>query len=322
MTPEIRTLAPGEKISEPGFYNISLDVHHSQCCDGFSVTSGVLRRMQIETPGDVWAFHDDNPDRWEREETDALRLGRAMAAFIEGGLEEVEKHFYVLPDSRPQRPTRQQMAAIKDGRGSKSAMASLAFWREADADPRDHITENQLNLIWDMGRALAKDPMAAEMLDGIPEVTMAWKDERTGIWCLSRPDQIKFDGYAGDYKKISPQGATFDHALCYRAIKKHRYDMQMAFAHEGFEQLTSYQPQAVGLIFQSDRRPHFCIPVEIPEEEIEFGRFYNHRSLWRIKECLDSGHWPEPGENPGMFHWSDDERNRILEEMNMEGTAP
>jgi hypothetical protein len=98
--------------------------------------------------------------------------------------------------------------------------------------------------------------------------------------------------------------------------------MQMAFAHEGFERLTQNQPQAVGLIFQSDRRPHFCIPVEIPEEEIEIGRFYNHRSLWRIKECMDSGHWPEPGEHPGIFHWSDEERERILEEMNMEGTAP
>ena len=53
MTPEIRTLAPGEKITEPGFYRIDLDVHHSQCCDGFSVTSGVLRNIHLKTPGEV-----------------------------------------------------------------------------------------------------------------------------------------------------------------------------------------------------------------------------------------------------------------------------
>ena len=39
-------------------------------------------------------------------------MGRAMASYIEGGEKEVEKHFYVLPDNRPQRPTRQQLEAI------------------------------------------------------------------------------------------------------------------------------------------------------------------------------------------------------------------
>ena len=322
MTAEIRTLAPGELICEPGFYNIPLDVHHSQCCDGVSVTSGVLRRMKLEYPGEVWAFHDLNPDRWEREETDALRMGRAMAAFVEGGEAEVEQHFYVLPDNRPHRLTRQQMVAIKEGRGSKSAMQSLAFWKEADADPRDKITESQMNLIRDMGRALELDPAAQALLGGIPEVTMAWFDEPTQLWCLSRPDQVSFDGFVGDYKKINTQGQPFDKDVCYRAIKKHRYDMQMSFAHEGFERLTQYQPQAVGLVFQTDKRPHFAIPVEIGEEEIAMGRFHNHQQLRRFRECLDSGHWQEPGEHPGIFRWSDEERERILEEMNTENQAP
>lgn len=322
MIPEIRTLAPGEKISEPGFYKISLDVHHSQCCEGVSVTSGVLRKVITESPADVWAFHDLNPDRWEREETDALRMGRAMAAYIEGGEEEVEKHFYVLPDHRPNRPTRAQFEAIKEGRGSKSAMTSVAFWKEADSDPRDQITENQMDLIRGMGRGLVADPAAQAILGGTPEITMAWQDPITGIWCLSRPDQVSFDGLVSDYKKISPQGGVFDRNLCYRSVKKFRYDMQMAFAHEGFEVLTGNQPQIVGLLFQSDKRPHFCIPVEIPEEEIAIARFHNRQSLTRFKECLDSGHWPEPGEHPGIFQWSDDERTRILEEMQTAGTAP
>ena len=47
MTFEIRTLADGELIAEPGFYNISLDRHHAQPCNGPSVTSGILRKMGI-----------------------------------------------------------------------------------------------------------------------------------------------------------------------------------------------------------------------------------------------------------------------------------
>lgn len=322
MSYEIRTLAPGEKITEPGFYNIDIKVHHSQCCDGVSVTSGVLRRMKLEYPADVWAFHELNPDRWERRETDALRLGRAMAAYIEGGVEEVEANFYVLPSYRPDRPSAKQLHLIKQGRGSTAANASVAFWKEVDSDPRDKITETDFQLIKNMGNALSIDPMASALLGGMPEITMAWKDARTGIWCLSRPDQVSFDGFVGDYKKISTQGAPFDHDICYRAIRKHRYDMQIAFANEGFFQLTGNEPQAVSLLFQSDLPPHFCIPIEIPEEEIAIGKFHNSQSLYRFKECLDAGHWPEPGEQPGYFHWSDDERNRFLEEMNTAGVAP
>jgi hypothetical protein len=322
MTLDIRTLADGELITEPGFYNISLDRHHSQCCDGPSVTSGVLRRMHLESPGDVWSFHPLNPDRCESEDSEALRMGRAMAAYIEGGADEVEKHFYVLPDNKPNRPTRQQLQSIKEGRASSKANQSVAFWREVDKDPRDKISESHWQLIQDMGHGLKADPAATALLGGIPEVTMAWKDPLTDIWCLSRPDQVAFDGFVGDYKKISPQGGAFNKELCYRAIRKHRYDMQMGFAHEAFEVLTGHQPAAVGLVFQCDRPPHFCIPVEIPEEEIAIGRFHNRQSLTRFRECLDSGYWPQPGDTPAYFRWSDDERNRFLDDMNTAGTAP
>ena len=322
MTSEIRTLADDEVISEPGFYQISLERHHGQPCDGPSVTSGVLRKMETGFPAEVWAFHKLNPDRIEDTDTAAKRMGRAMAAYIEGGADEIERHFMVLPDNRPQRPTRQQLEAIKEGRGSRTAHRSVAFWREVDTDPRDQITEAQFQTIQDMGIALVKDPAATAALGGIPEITMAWQDEATGLWCLARPDNLSFSGILSDYKKISPRGGVFNERLCDRAIDKYRYDMQMGFASEGFERLIGSAPDAVGLVFQSDEKPHFCILREIPEEDLAFGRFHNHRSLVRFAECLKSGHWPEPGENIGPYRRSDSDRERILNEMNTEGVAP
>ncbi len=322
MTPEIRTLADDELITEPGFYQISLDRHHSQPCDGVSVTSGVLREMEMATPGDVWAFHQLNPDRWEEKDTDAKRLGRAMAAYIEGGEEEIEKHFRVLPDDRPQRPTRAQLLAIKEGRGTKTAHRSVAYWREVDQDPRDQITERQWSLILDMGKALAADPAASAALGGVPEVTMAWQDELTGLWCLARPDQVTFDGMLSDYKKVSPQGGRFDYRLCDRRITDHGYDMQMGFAATGFGRLTGNWPSSVGLVFQCDERPHFPILREILEEDLRIGQFRNRRGLIRFKECLDSGHWPEPGEDIGAYQRPDKHRQMMLEQMNTEGMAP
>lgn len=321
MSIQIHTLADNEKITEPGFYRMSLDRHHSQPCEGVSVTSGVLRRMLLKTPGDVWAFHQLNPERWEEEDSTAKRLGRLMAAYVEGGEEEVERLFYILPDNRPNRPTRVQYQAIKEGRGSKTAHAAVAFWREVDTDSRDQITETQMQMVRNMGMALAHDPAARAILGGEPEITMAWRDERTGLWCLARPDQLSFGGFISDYKKISPQGGTFNKSLCYRAIRAHRYDMQMALAWEGMERLTGHLSKEVGLLFQADVKPHFCIPIEIAEEELQIGKFYNHQSMLRFAECLDAGHWSEPGEEPGVFHWSDEERSRIVEEMQEQGVA-
>lgn len=322
MSYKIHTLEKGELITEPGFYNIPLDQHHGQPCDGPSVTSGVLRRMKDHGPSKVWAYHALNPEAWPDEDTQALRLGRAMAALVEGGIEELEKHFMILPDDRPRRPTKDQLRALREGRETATARRSIAFWGEMDRDPRDKLSETEYELICNMGLALAKDPSASAALSGLPEITMAWKDLKTDLWCLARPDNVSFDGSASDYKKVNTGGKPFSQWLVDDRLEFNGYDLQMAFAAEGLEQLTGVWPEVVGLVFQEDKPPFDSILRGIPEEDLRFGQFYNHQSLRRFRECLDSGHWPGPGEHTGSFHRSEKRREAILEEMNVAGVAP
>ncbi|TNE57819.1 MAG: hypothetical protein EP341_03775 [Sphingomonadales bacterium] len=322
MTIEIHTLADDELITETGLYRMSLDRHHGQPCDGVSITSGVLRRIEKYSPADAWAFHQLNPDRWEDEDKTALRQGRAMAAYVEGGEEEVLKHFLVLPDDRPRRPTRDQLNAIKEGRASQTAKRSVAFWREIDTDPRDTITEREWSLIKDMGRVLAADPGAQAALSGLPEITMAWKDERTGIWCLARPDTINFDGTVTDYKKISSQGRPFSDQLLNDRIIAGGYDMQLGFGAEGMEQVGIGWPSMAAIVAQWDQRPHHVRLHEIQEEDLRIGQFLNHEALYRFAECLQSGHWPAPGESVGVFRRTDAQREALIERMQIAGKAP
>ena len=182
---EIRTLADDEQITEPGFYRISLDRHHAQPCDGPSVTSSVLRKMELQTPADVWAFSLLNPNRYESEDRPALRLGRAMAAYVEGGMGVVSQHFRVLPEDKPRRPTAAQIAAYDAGKASEAAAVSVEFWRDVEADPRDILTDAEQRQIENMGKALALDPAACAVMGGEPEITMAIRDEETGLWILS-----------------------------------------------------------------------------------------------------------------------------------------
>jgi hypothetical protein len=318
----IRTLAPGEKISEPGFYNIPLSVHHGQPCDGVSVTSGILRTMELQTPADVWAFHVLNPNRWEKKETDALRLGVAMAAYVEGGKERVLQSFRIHPEDKPRRPTAAQIAAYDEGRATEAGQISVEYWRAVDAEPDDYLNLAELETICTMGAVLAADPAAAAVMGGVPEVTMAVQDERTGLWLLSRPDTVNFDGSVTDYKKMNTQGRPFSHRVVDNRITDHAYDMQIAFAAEVFEALTRTWPGVAGIVAQSDAPPHHVILREIAEEDLRFGQFRNRRAIDRFAECLASRDWPGPGADVGAYQRPEWQRTRLLEEMQMAGVAP
>lgn len=316
---EIRTLADDEIITEDGFYRMPLDRHHNQPCDGVSVTSGVLRKMELETPADVWAFHVLNPERWEKEQTTALRLGRAMAAYVEGGMDEVENHFLILPADKPRRPTPQQIEAYDQGRATDAGKASVEFWRKIDADTRDPVTDAEIEMIANMGRVLSCDPVAAAAMGGEPEVTMAWRDTATGLWVLSRPDTVSFDGTLSDFKKMNTQGRPFTHNVVDRRIEQHGYEMQMGLAAEAFERLTGEWPGVVSIVAQWDQPPHHVILREIGEDMLRIGQWRNRRALARFKECLDAGHWPGPGEDVGQFRPSQFWFERMTEEMKVGG---
>lgn len=322
MTAQIRTLAPGEKISEPGFYNIPLAVHHGQPCVGPSVTSGVLRKMELRTPADVWAFSLLNPERWESKDTPALRLGRAMAAYVEGGMDAVKEHFQILPADKPRRPTPQQIKAYDEGLATDAGRVSVEFWRKVENDTRDPVTDAEIEMIANMGRVLSADPAASAVMGGMPEITMAWEDPRTGLWCLARPDTVNFDGTVTDYKKINTAGRPFNHRMIDARITDHGYDMQLAFAAEGFEALTRNWPNSAGIIAQWDEPPHHVILRDISEEDLRLGQFRNRRALLRFAECLESGHWPGPGEDIAAYQRPDWQRQMLIEQMQTEGVAP
>ncbi len=315
---QIRKLAPGELITEPGFYDIPIDVHHGQPCDGPSVTSGILRTMEKGTPADVWAKWSANPDRWEQEDTDALRLGRAMAAFIETGLEGLEKVVNILGPDVPRRPSPAQYKAVEKGTASDESAEAVAFWRRTDRDPRILVRHTEWELMLNMAAALARDPAAEVALGASPEITMAWRDEMTGLWCLARPDQTGFSGMLTDYKKMHCSG-FFSATFVDQKIEQFGYDQQMGFADTGFEYLTGHNADEIGLVCQADQPPYSVILRGIDREEIEEAKFLNREALDRIAECLASGEWPGPGEEVGNFVRSEARREKIRERMEAYG---
>lgn len=325
---DVIELGPTDKVDRPGFYRMPLSRHHGQPCDGVSVTSGVLRQMELATPADVWAFHQLNPDRWERRESDALRMGVAMALFVEGGAEAVLTGFKVHPEDKPRKPTKAQRKAYDEGRSTPEGRSSVEYWLAVENDPdmvdgkpMGWLDADEFALIVTMGAVLQRDPAAAAVMGGLPEVTMAVQDERTGLWLLSRPDTVSFDGSVTDYKKMNTQGKPFSYRIVDQRITEYGIDMQLGFAASVFEALTGEWPGVAGIVAQSDAPPHHVILREIAREDLEIGNFRNRRAIDRFHECLTSGVWPGPGDDVGAYQRPEWQRTMLLEQMNTGGSV-
>lgn len=305
MTPaDIRTLPADERITEPGLYRMPIWRHHAQPCDGAAVTSGVLRRMEFHGPSKVWATHILNPDRVEPKDSDALRLGRAMHDVVQWGMEGLAGSFRVLPEDKPRRPTQAQIAAYNEGRPTEKGAESVEFWARVEADRLrgiSYVTAEEHARIARMAEALVADQWAPAALAGEPEITMAARDDTTGLWLLARPDVMAFDGVVSDYKTTSGAGRPFDPSHCDRQISVHGYDMQMAFCADVYERIVGERPSDLWLIFQDTEAPHDTVVRALGEEARHWATLRNRRAIDRFAECLSSGRWPGPGEHIGTY---------------------
>lgn len=334
----IYELDDGEKITEPGFYRITLDRHHNQPCDGLCVTSSILRTIELQSLAEVYAFHPLNPDRYEKPETDALREGRAMALLVEGGPDALKEYFTILGPDTPKKPTKPQRAAFeRTGEWSDAAKDGAKFWAEVEASGKSVLKMEDYAQLLAMSLALRRDPGAVATLDGIPELTMAWKDEATGIWLLSRPDMVNFDGFVGDYKKVAAQNRPFNGELVDRRITDHGYDMQLAFAAEVLEKVTGHfgspiWPEQAAILAQSDKVPYHPLVREISQEDLRIGQYRNRSALKLFANAVEQTAklkaqgrdpwqaWPGPGAHSSFYKRPEWQTERLLQRMDV--TAP
>lgn len=311
---EIRTLLPDEKITEEGLYRMPLARHHAQPCEGISVTSSVLRTIELGSPAAAWDFHMLNPDAYERPERDALKLGTAMHSWVEGGEEAVKRDFIILAPGTPKKPSDRQLNAAAPSKETVEAIRVWQqIWKRQALRGCPIITQAEFDQIKIMGKALEHDPTALAVLGGEPEITIATFDDETQLWMLSRLDNLTFDGLQSDFKRISTRGRFLTERVCKARIREHRYDMQMAFGAECFWRVTGQWPTDSAIVFQMDVPPFHSHTVAIGRDEIIAGVALNHRAMRIFRECYDSGNWPGPGAVISTFQYSTAEREAFQE---------
>lgn len=279
-----KTWTPGTKITEPGAYlNVDMTAYHGDICDGPSVSSSGLRRIFNESPRHFWDNCYLNPNREERPATEAMILGRA-AHHIFLGEADFYKHFVRQPDRYPDSKTGAPKAWSNNADycrewNGKQALAGLTV-----------INDKMLEQIRGMGQALAEEPIVrGGILNGHVECSLFWKDDETGIWIKSRPDNIPVAGAeASDLKCVS---SVADDALS-RGLADHGYHAQGACVREAFDKVWGIKLEHFTLVYVEQKRPH-CVDFREPDE-LDQGYEENHAALRLMKRGLETGHWPGP----------------------------
>lgn len=266
----------GEKITAPGIYaGMPIEYYHGNCCDGPSISSSGLRCMEMKSPAHYWASSALNPERVPQPEKSAFEFGRAAHCLLLGE-GEFQKRFAIRPER------------FEDYRTVEARQWRLSV-RSARKTP---VTADEIEIVRGMARSLEREPLIQSgLMTGQVELSMFWKDEKTGVWLKSRPDAVPSAGeILADLKTaadVSYEGIT-------KSVSTFGYHMQGALALMGMKAITGRAAPSFALIFVEKAPPFAVSIVQIDSEALLYGARQIRRSLDEFAACLKSGEWPGP----------------------------
>lgn len=323
----IRDITHGTQITETGAYRIPMDWYHSQgVCPGPSVSSTGLRKIVMQSPHAFWKTFEGNPNRYPpKPESDSLSLGKAAHCLVLGD-EVFKEKFAVVFDTDPKRPTEDHIRKFEHYHRWPTADARERgeFWAKFDKENagKTIVSFEDITKIQYMAENIAANPLCLELLrsDDV-EISMVWQDPITGIWVKSRPDCLPTNGYDfGDLKTFAPKKRDIVGSV-YQSIDDYGYDMQMALAIEGAEQVFGTTAKECGLVFIQTTEPYEAIPIRLDEDTLYWARVMCRHGLDTMAECLKTGDWYGAGKDLRTYKMRDNKRTRLAE-MQADGLLP
>lgn len=233
----------------------------------------------------LWTLKTKSPchANWDRnhpeEPTDAFMIGQALHVLTLEP-EHFEKRYVVGPDVR----------------------ANTIAWKEAEATA---ITAGKIILkakdyteILGMKNAFAATRVARYVQKGKAEVSLVWRDEKTGILCKSRLDYVRQDNAVILDLKTSIDASPGYFA---RACYNFGYHHQAAMYSDAYKIVLGDFPAFVFVVIEKDP-PYVAKAYEVHEDTIAAGRQSYRAALETCAECMTSGIWPAYGDDVEMLN--------------------
>lgn len=208
-----------------------------------------------------------------RTATDTMRLGSVA-------------HTAVLEPERLERDY-----AVWTGEGGKTdRFAGKAYeaFCAANAD-RTIIKQGDLDAALRIQRAVrAHKPAQRYLARGQAELTLVWRDKRTGILCKGRLDWLS--SAVADVMVDLKTARDVSQWSFEAAFAKREYDVQTAFYADGYETITGRALYGKCIAVENVE-PHDVVVYDLAEV-IDTGREIYREYLATLAECRASGSWP------------------------------
>lgn len=219
-----------------------------------------LRRALVSPLEYYW--HKKN----EREDTDTLRVGRAVHTATLEPMQFLRE--YVLWEGGRR--------AGKDWEKFETEHAGKTILKPELYDPAVAMAE-----------AIRNHPVAGPLFagPGRNELTVQWRHE-TGALCKARVDRLT----GKDLIDIKTASDITPHGFS-SAAQRYGYFCQMAFYHDAVKAAGFALPR-VKIVAVQKKPPHDVVTYEIGDDELACGRTQYERALALIDECTKIGVWP------------------------------
>lgn len=175
------------------------------------------------------------------------------------------------------------------GKGSTKAFKeAVAAWRELNADKRTLDAED-MSTIERMVASVRAHPLASAMIrDGLPEVTLRWRDEETGLECRARADYyVRARRMVVDVK--TSRDASFDEFR--RSVVNYRYHVQDALYRGAFAAVGEPIQHFVFVVVE--KAPPYAVAVyTLDSDGIQRGYAHARRDIATLAECLRNDAYP------------------------------
>lgn len=256
-------------IVSPGVYDLPDAVYHRDPVPGGSLSSSGARRLLAPSCPALFEYERKH-GRPPRREFD---LGHAAHLLVLGAGPElvvIKAKDYKTKAAREERD-----AAYGDGK-----VPVLAAEHEQ---------------VQAMAAAIRAHPIASALFHsdgGLPEQSLFWVDEPTGVWRRARPDWLPSQRggrlLIPDYKTtVSAEPRSLA-----RSMANFGYFQQAAWYLDGIRALGLAEDTAFLFVCQEKTPPHLVTVVELDYDALRIGHEMNRKAIEVYAECTRTGHWP------------------------------
>ncbi|MCQ2957268.1 MAG: PD-(D/E)XK nuclease-like domain-containing protein [Candidatus Gastranaerophilales bacterium] len=233
---------------------------------------------------------------YEPKERPSFKIGKAVHCYLLEGRKKFEQTYWHNPYNELTKPELIDLLKTKHGYDDsikKYLVVDLMqiLLDENGITPKEiHLNKSELNQVVCMTKTAKNDTKTKNALSqkGESELSIFWKDEKTGVMLKCRPDFMPYDCLnVPDYKTTeSANPRNF-----YKKFIEYGYHIQAAMYRMGIKAVTGIEVQNFFFIAQEKEPPYITQIYLNCDELLTYGEKAIYNAIEKYKECEEKGLW-------------------------------